>query len=146
MSDAAPIQSTPQAGAIPYRLTRRGAFEVLLITTSNGRWLIPKGGVDEGDTPEEAAVIEVYEEAGAVGVIEGDAIGSFSYIKRNTPHTVAVFPLRVQRVLSRWQEQGFRERRWLGVEGAATLVALPEIARMIRDLPGHVRDLRANAA
>ena len=135
-----------QAGAIPFRCTRRGVFEVLLVTTTSGRWLIPKGGIDEGCTPEDAARIETREEAGVVGVVEGGAIGEFAYLKRGLPHVVRVYPLRVQRTLTRWEEQGVRDRAWLHVEAAAERVALPEIGAMIREMPGFVRALRSDAA
>ena len=42
--------------------------EVLLISTRGGtRWQIPKGHVEEGETPEEAALREVQEETGVTG-------------------------------------------------------------------------------
>ena len=41
---------------------------VLLIATQQGRrWQLPKGHIEEGETPEQAAVREVREETGVVG-------------------------------------------------------------------------------
>lgn len=50
-------------------LVVRGA-EVLLISTQEGtRWQLPKGHLEAGETPEQAAVREVREETGVTGSI-----------------------------------------------------------------------------
>src|SRR5262249_32651877 len=58
-----------QAGAIPYAIVD-GEVRVLLVTSrGSGRWLIPKGNIDPGLTPAEAAAKEAYEEGGIRGRI-----------------------------------------------------------------------------
>lgn len=60
------------AGILLYR-QRSGETEVLLIhpggpywtNKDGGAWMIPKGGVDEGETPQSAAAREFEEETGA---------------------------------------------------------------------------------
>ena len=55
-----------QAATIPVRDGR-----VCLVTSSNGRrWVLPKGQIDPGHTPAEAALVEAWEEAGLVGALE----------------------------------------------------------------------------
>lgn len=52
------------AGGVALR-DGNGRVEVALIkTTSDGRWQLPKGIIDPGETPEVAALREVREEAG----------------------------------------------------------------------------------
>lgn len=52
------------AGGVTYR-TLEGPIEIALIkTASEGRWQLPKGIIDPGETPEIAALREVREEAG----------------------------------------------------------------------------------
>ena len=42
------------------------------MTTSGGkRWIVPKGWVDEGERPRDAAIREAEEEAGLRGVVAG---------------------------------------------------------------------------
>ncbi|RLJ70754.1 8-oxo-dGTP diphosphatase [Hydrogenivirga caldilitoris] len=51
---------------------------VLLIKTPSGVWSFPKGNVEKGEKPEEAAVREVIEETGVKGKVV-DYIGEISY-------------------------------------------------------------------
>jgi 8-oxo-dGTP pyrophosphatase MutT (NUDIX family) len=53
------------AGGVVYR-TRAGAREFLLVTARRPpySWIYPKGHIEAGETPEQAAVREVEEEAG----------------------------------------------------------------------------------
>lgn len=43
------------------------AGQILLIATQAGRWQLPKGHIEEGESPEQAAVREVREETGVRG-------------------------------------------------------------------------------
>ncbi|WP_457600078.1 NUDIX hydrolase [Hydrogenivirga sp.] len=52
--------------------------EVLLIKNPSGVWSFPKGNVEKGESPEETAVREVYEETGIRGKIT-DYLGEISY-------------------------------------------------------------------
>jgi len=60
------------AGLLVLRTTDRG-FEWLLLQKPNGRWEFPKGKVEPGEGPVEAAVREAREESGLsdLHVIEG---------------------------------------------------------------------------
>ncbi len=58
------------AGGVAYR-KRDGVIEVALINTGkNGRWQLPKGLLNQGENPEQAAVREVREETGLVTQVE----------------------------------------------------------------------------
>lgn len=52
------------AGGVAYRANGTTHEVAVILTTSSLRWQLPKGIVDEGETPEQAAVREVREEAG----------------------------------------------------------------------------------
>lgn len=135
-----------QAGAIPWRVTERGVVEALLITTSAGRWLIPKGTIDSGSTARQTAMNEALEEAGVMGFATESAIGVVTDARADSPRRIAVFGLRVERVLSRWQEQGRRERAWMPCQDAALIVGIPAIGSLMLDLARHIRDASLDAA
>ena len=54
------MSAVPGAGGVVFDEAGR----VLLIRDRNGFWVFPKGHIDPGETPEEAAVREVLEETG----------------------------------------------------------------------------------
>ena len=51
------------AGGIVYR-ARHGRFEIVLIEDTNNQWTFPKGHIEQGEKPEEAAIRETQEEVG----------------------------------------------------------------------------------
>lgn len=59
-----PTKLQISAGGVAYR-KRAGRIEIALISVGDdGRWQLPKGLVDKGESTEQAAVREVREEAG----------------------------------------------------------------------------------
>jgi 8-oxo-dGTP pyrophosphatase MutT (NUDIX family) len=126
-----------QIAAIPF-VVRNGKVEVLLLTSrGTRRWIIPKGNIEPGQTPEAAALAEAYEEAGVSGLVHGALpIGFFNYLKRTEagqahPVTVEVFLMRVTEILEDWPERGVRERRWVLASEASGLVEEPGIAPLL---------------
>lgn len=55
----------PTAGGIVFRNSRDGKdIDILLIQDSKGRWTIPKGHIEPGETAKQTAIREIGEEAG----------------------------------------------------------------------------------
>ncbi|MGI8811298.1 MAG: NUDIX hydrolase [Pyrinomonadaceae bacterium] len=52
------------AGGFAFRKQGSAVEAVLIKTSEEGRWQLPKGIIDPGETPEQAALREVREEAG----------------------------------------------------------------------------------
>ena len=70
-----------QSAVIPFR-RRDGQLEVLLITSSNNkRWVIPKGVKEPELSPRKSAAREALEEAGIEGPVSGESIGTYAYEK-----------------------------------------------------------------
>ena len=106
-------ESIRQAAALPLRRGR-----VCLITSRNGkRWVIPKGWIEPGQTAGETALQEAWEEAGLVGALEREPIGSFLYEKDEQRFHVTVFVMNVTSVAQEWPERSFRERSWVSPTG-----------------------------
>ena len=58
------------------------AGQVCLVTSSSGkRWVVPKGCMEPGKTAGELALQEAWEEAGLVGVLQPEPVGSYLYEK-----------------------------------------------------------------
>jgi 8-oxo-dGTP pyrophosphatase MutT (NUDIX family) len=112
----------PQAGAIPLR-----DGQVCLITSRAGRWIIPKGMIDPGMTPEQAALQEAWEEAGLRGAIRSGSVGAYRYEKWGRTFDVAVYVMAVTDVADSWPEADFRRRRWLTAADAARCIDHAEL-------------------
>jgi len=123
-----------QAAAIPYRW-HEGRLEIALITRrQGGRWIVPKGNVERGETPRQSARREASEEAGLLGKIGLRPLGSYKYLKGREARLVLVFPLLVTRELARWSEDDVRERAWIRLDRALKRVRQRGLRHLLRDL------------
>lgn len=132
-----------QFAALCYRL-RKKEVEVLLITSrDSGRWIIPKGWPMDRLTPAEAAAQEAFEEAGVIGKAKEMVIGLYSYRKETVddqlPCVVAVFPLKVQKLVKDYPEMAERDRRWFPARKAAEKVREPELRQILKNFPAFLR-------
>jgi len=125
----------PQQAAV-LAVRKGGAdIEVCLIRRRDRRaWGIPKGFIDPGDSREEAALTEAWEEAGIRGQLVGEAIGTYDYAKFGTMLTVAVYVMRVVEELAEWPEMRLRHRKWVPLGEAASILA----RHPVRSLLDHV--------
>jgi 8-oxo-dGTP pyrophosphatase MutT (NUDIX family) len=124
-----------QYAALPYRV-ENGRLRILLISSRRTRrWVIPKGWPIAGRAPHEGASMEAIEEAGVIGEISEQSLGSYRYLKddENLAIQVLVFPLRVDAEVASFKEQGQRIATWFPVRRAAHLVAEPSLRRLILD-------------
>lgn len=104
---------------------------MLLVTSRSGkRWIVPKGIVERELTPAESAAKEAWEEAGVLGVLSPDPIGSYRYAKWGGTCTVEVFVLDVEEAADQWPEP-HRRRRWVGAAEAAEALREPELRALV---------------
>ena len=98
-----------QAAAIPVR-----DGQLCLVTSSSGkRWVVPKGCMEPGKSSGEIALQEAWEEAGLVGVLQAEPVGSYLYEKYDNLCHVTVFLMIVTQVADEWPEKAIRQRTWL---------------------------------
>jgi 8-oxo-dGTP pyrophosphatase MutT (NUDIX family) len=127
-----------QYAALCYRKAKKG-IEVLLITSrGSGRWIMPKGWAMKNETDYGTAAQEAREEAGVVGDVEQEAIGSYRYRKllpEGLPIdcTVNVYALEVERLEDEYLEKGERQRRWFSQDEAARKVGEPELQLLLKE-------------
>ena len=121
----------PQACAIPFRFCG-GKLEFCLVTSMKGRWIFPKGLVDPGETLEETALKESFEEAGLHGQVVGDPLGTYRDHKWGRDLCVTVLRMAVTQCDKEWLESGMRERRWVSTKEANTMLSRPEMQRFLK--------------
>lgn len=129
------------AGTVPIRFDANGEPEILLVTSSrNKSWVIPKGEIEEGESARDAALRESLEEAGVVGSIGEAELGNYEYTRASVRNVVAVYALFVKEERSDWRDRGIRDRRWFSAEEAKDLVVDHSLRPLFN---GAVRDLRS---
>jgi 8-oxo-dGTP pyrophosphatase MutT (NUDIX family) len=111
-----------QSAVVPFR-TKNGVTEVVLVTSSsNKNWVIPKGRIEKLMSPENSAAKEAFEEAGVIGDVSKNAFTDYKYSKRGNKCRVSVYPLEVSKILAEWDEMDKRDRRILEVGAAIQLI------------------------
>lgn len=126
-----------QAGALCLRVSPGGEPQVLLVgSRRNGRWGLPKGHIELGETSHEAAAREAYEEAGVRGEISDTIVGSFVYSKESSPnrYRVIVHRLAVSSIDDAYPEQGLRARQWFTLSDAANVVGHEGLRDLLQNL------------
>ena len=135
MDDRGPRDVTTReathAGGVVFRV-RGGVVELLLVTARKrpASWVLPKGHVEAGETPEQAAVREVAEEAGVVAEVVRFLDDVDLGATRRGERRCARFFL--MRALGPAASREGRRFLWLPVEGAATVASLDWARRLIR--------------
>jgi 8-oxo-dGTP pyrophosphatase MutT (NUDIX family) len=132
-------RSARQCAALAFA-ERGGELRVMLVTSrETRRWVLPKGWTEKDVPPHEQAAREAYEEAGLVGEIAPEPVGSYTYEKRlpdgsTVPCEVDVFPMRVERQLKSWPEKRQRETAWFALGQAAMAVDEGGLAMLLLGL------------
>jgi 8-oxo-dGTP pyrophosphatase MutT (NUDIX family) len=112
-----------QVGALCLRDGKDGK-DVLLVKSSRGRWIVPKGWPMDGYTDAETAKIEAWEEAGMrKGKVSKAPIGGYVTEKRFddgrvVPCHVSVYRIDVKEMTKTYPEAGLRKRKWMPLKKA----------------------------
>ena len=125
-----------QIAALCHR-TGKAGVEVLLVTSSRGRWILPKGWPIDGLTPAETAKQEAWEEAGVKsGDIGASAFGTYLAEKRFengavVPCEIQVHLIAVTEMSDKFPEANRRKRKWVSPAKAAELVDEPGLRQLL---------------
>ena len=119
-----------QACAVPLRDGPDGGEVLLISSRYAGDWVLPKGFVEPGEAPEDAAAREAVEEAGVVGVV-GDHLGSFPFQRGGQDAVMEAFVLHVTEQLERWEEMLQRRQLWVALGKAVAHVSRPELVAIL---------------
>ena len=116
------------AGGVVAR-TVNGERKYLLVESSKspGEWVLPKGHIEDEETPEAAAVREVQEEAGVRAAVVARA-GESEYAVGGQPVRVVFFLMRYQGETSRRED---RDLAWRRYDEARRLLRFDDARRVL---------------
>jgi 8-oxo-dGTP pyrophosphatase MutT (NUDIX family) len=118
------------AGGVAYRDGKSGSELVVIKTAEEGRWQLPKGIIDPGETDEKAALREVREEAGItceivepIETIEYWFVGSYDGPKKRYHKKVSFFLMKYLSGDVADHDHEVTEARWVSFDDALTMLA-----------------------
>jgi 8-oxo-dGTP pyrophosphatase MutT (NUDIX family) len=112
-----------------------GGFYVLLIKDSYGRWTWPKGHIDKGESPEEAARREIKEETGVTAeIIEKLGETRYFYTRKMTLRykTVYIYLCEARRANLKVQTSEIESAEWVRPASALEKVEYKGSRRMVK--------------
>ncbi len=124
-----------QIGALPY-FFRGGELQlVIVMNSSQSRWIIPKGQPETGMSRQDVAVMEAMEEAGVIGICRP---GLRFPCYRKGEKLLYIYPLKVSTVLKKWPEMEWRKRAVLPAPKALKMISDPELAECLQRLTSQL--------
>jgi 8-oxo-dGTP pyrophosphatase MutT (NUDIX family) len=124
------------AGGIVWRRNTEGAIEILLLQDVKGRWSIPKGHIEEGESPKETAEREIGEETGLTEMRIMNWLGktSFRYRRQNSLvlMTTQIYLVEAKGDTSKIQKEDiYKSLEWKPVNTAIELIEYDDIGKLI---------------
>lgn len=124
-----------QSAVIPFKVEKK-QVKVLLIKSRKRKWIIPKGIIEKGLSPQQSAFKEAVEEAGVDGKVDEKLLGEYKYDKWGGTCNVKVYAMLVENEYEKWEEDYFRIRKWFSLERAKTKINNKELVEMLNKIPG----------
>ena len=128
-----------QASVVPYRRNRTNIELCLITARRTGRWVFPKGTARGVDALTQTALQEADEEAGLVGELDGEMLGTYSLKKDGRLSRVTVFLMLVEQAHERWKEDDQRQRRWVSAAEAEEMLDRPELRKLLRSALARIQ-------
>jgi ADP-ribose pyrophosphatase YjhB (NUDIX family) len=135
----------PTAGGIVYRLNQKGGVEILLIADSKTRWTIPKGHIEEGETPRQTAEREIQEETGLKKMRMLDWLGKINFRYRRIDTlvlmTTEIFLVQAQGDTDKIVPQEWMKGiKWFSANEALDKIEYDDIGKLILLALKKIRD------
>jgi len=102
----------PTAGGIVYRRSKQGEVEILLIQDSKGRWTIPKGHIEEGETARQTAEREIREETGLQEMKIQDWLGKINFRYRRA-NSLVLMTTEIFLVRAEGNDSAVKPEKWM---------------------------------
>lgn len=131
------IVREPTSGGIVFRPTKDGKdIEVLLIEDTKGRWTIPKGHIEPGESAKQTTIREIGEETGLKKIKVLSWLGKVNFKYRRQERLV-LMTMQVYLVRSLDQTEVLQKEKWMtsikwfGFADAIEAVEYPDIAKLM---------------
>ncbi len=127
----------PTAGGIIYRAGAGSqGVEILLIQDAKGRWTIPKGHIEEGETPRQTAKREIGEEVGLKNMEVQDWLGKINFrYRRNNSLVLMTTEIFLVKALGNTDdikpEKWMTSLAWLPANDALDKIEYEDIGKLI---------------
>jgi 8-oxo-dGTP pyrophosphatase MutT (NUDIX family) len=135
-----PVKRAHSAGGVVFVRGGSGEIRILILQHEGGKWMLPKGTIEAGETPEAVALREVREETGLsqVRIVKDLGEERYSFFWRTEDafydKTVHYFLLEFlggeEPVPQR--EEGFVAVEWVTLEDAMTRIKYKETREIVR--------------
>ncbi len=129
-----PVPGPRQSGALPYTLVEGRVVFLLVTSRRTGRWIFPKGSISVGMTAWDSAAKEAFEEAGVIGEIGSEPLGTYQNTDKGLLVDIDLYPLKVGEQLETWDEMDQRLRHWALLAEARRLLADRALVRLAETL------------
>ncbi len=117
------------AGGVVFRKSR-GRTLYLIVSSSDGtHWVLPKGHVEPGESPKDAALRELKEEAGVIGEI----IGSLPLQRFHKPEEEVIVQYFLIRKIKFTEASEKRLTRWEYEREALQLLSFEDAREILQD-------------
>lgn len=127
----------PTSGGVVYRKNpTTGELEILLIQDSKDRWTIPKGHIEEGETPKATALREISEETGLSDTEIISYLGKINFRYRRADSLVLmstqIFLVHARNAVeSIAKEEWMHDIKWFSTAKALELIEYDDIGKLI---------------
>ena len=111
---------------------KNGRTEVLLVSTKNNGWGLPKGNLMPELGKKKTALEEAYEEAGVLGEIVDGRKATIEH----PDWTRDLYPMKISKLLKKWPEMDWREREWVPLKKIEKWLAYPALVECVEELAG----------
>jgi len=123
-------------GIVPFDIKDKAIALLFVTSQTRGRWILPKGLAEPGESHADTCHREGFEEAGVRGIVLGDfpitvAIGkTMDRGVQSVP--VTYYPLLVEEQADNWPDKDRRQRHWALIGDASKVAFREDFLALVR--------------